>query len=213
MDADRFHRGRLERVSDTEKDTVKAARRAAALLLDDPWYPVGSIGSWQLSRQLARELAPGHRMHGRKWHAVARCDGSDDVLFVSETGEIADVHMTWSTPVDSKFPSAGFHESVEAFSRWLDEEKAYVAMIVAQDEAEEAVAPGSAVCGSCGADWGLGKVTDGCNECGGFALVRTCPICGGGCISVWKRAIADSNDSGEAHWVGSCTANNPFEPS
>lgn len=183
---------------------VKFARRAVARLLDGSWSPVGLIESWRLSRQLSRELAPGHRMHGRKWHAIARNTGSDDVLFVSDTGEIADVHLTWGTPRDGTWPTAGFHESVESFASWLAEERAHAVMIEAQVHAENRVVPGTAVCRSCGADWGQGHVSHDCPECGGFALVCTCPVCGGSCPAIWERAIMDSNDSGEAHWIGTC---------
>lgn len=199
-------------MSETPKDAVRTAREAAGKLLAAPWHVVGSISGWRLSRQLARELTPGHRMHGRKWHAIARAEGADDVLFVSGTGEIADVHLTWTAPGDSDFPSAGFHESVAAFAAWLAEEKAHVAMIEAQALAEDDVAPGTALCRSCGADWGSGQVTTRCAECGGFALVRSCPVCGGGCGAIWRRAVIDSNDDAEAHWVGSCAAADPFAP-
>lgn len=199
-------------MSYTPKDIVKTARKTAGKLLAEPWYAVGSVNGWRLSRQLARELTPGHKMHGRKWHAIARAEGADDVLFVADTGEIADVHLTWAAPGDGNFPAAGFHKSVAAFAAWLAEEKAYVAMIEAQAHAKDAVAPGSAICQNCGADWGNGQVTESCAECGGFALVRSCPVCSGRCGAIWRRAVMDSNDDGDAHWVGSCAAADPFVP-
>jgi hypothetical protein len=62
----------------------------------------------------------------------------------------------------------------------------------------------TAECLSCGAVWSKGEYSKDCKECGGGALERTCMVCGGNCGTVWKRAILDSNDTGEAHWMGSC---------
>lgn len=62
----------------------------------------------------------------------------------------------------------------------------------------------TAVCGSCGADWEQGHHTSGCVECGGGAMLRACPMCAGDCGAVFARAVLDSIDFHEAHWIGSC---------
>jgi hypothetical protein len=36
-----------------------------------------------------------------------------------------------------------------------------------------------------------------------------CPRCGGHCGSVWMRAVLDSQDSNDAHWIGGC--GQPFD--
>jgi hypothetical protein len=59
-------------------------------------------------------------------------------------------------------------------------------------------------CGTCGAVWTQGAHTPDCTECGGGAMERDCLLCGGGCGGRWTRAPMDSNDFGEAHWVGGC---------
>lgn len=43
-----------------------------------------------------------------------------------------------------------------------------------------------------------------CAECGGGALQVACLVCTGTCGAMWNRAMLDSNDSGQAHWVGQC---------
>ena len=60
------------------------------------------------------------------------------------------------------------------------------------------------LCTSCGANWTEGEYSDDCRECGGGAMERSCILCGGRCGSIFKRAVIDSMDTGEAHWVGSC---------
>src|SRR5512136_244301 len=63
-----------------------------------------------------------------------------------------------------------------------------------------------AECLSCGAAWSNGEYSKDCKECGGGALERACIVCDGNCGTLWKRAIVDSNDTGEAHWIGSCAS-------
>ncbi len=60
------------------------------------------------------------------------------------------------------------------------------------------------LCNRCGANWTVGEYSDDCMECGGGAMERKCPLCDGRCGSVYKRAVVDSWDSGEAHWIGGC---------
>lgn len=62
----------------------------------------------------------------------------------------------------------------------------------------------SILCDACGANWSAGRFTPSCCTCGDGALDRACPDCGGACGSTWKRAVADSNDRREAHWIGQC---------
>jgi hypothetical protein len=59
-------------------------------------------------------------------------------------------------------------------------------------------------CSSCGANWTKDEYTHDCMECGGGALERSCIICGGRCGSIYKRAVIDSWDTKEAHWIGGC---------
>jgi hypothetical protein len=61
-----------------------------------------------------------------------------------------------------------------------------------------------ATCASCGADWTAGDFTLGCEECGGATLEVPCPLCGGACGRVWRRAVDDSHHAGVAHWSGRC---------
>jgi len=60
------------------------------------------------------------------------------------------------------------------------------------------------LCNSCGVNWSDGEFKPDCPECGGGALERSCLLCDGKCGSIWKRALLDSWDFKEAHWVGGC---------
>ena len=59
-------------------------------------------------------------------------------------------------------------------------------------------------CSSCEANWAEDEYSNDCMECGGGAMEHSCIICDGNCGSVYKRAVIDSWDTKEAHWVGSC---------
>jgi hypothetical protein len=59
-------------------------------------------------------------------------------------------------------------------------------------------------CTNCGADWSQGKWTEGCPQCGGFAMQTPCLLCGGRCGGIWYRSVHDSQDSNLAHWGGGC---------
>ena len=59
-------------------------------------------------------------------------------------------------------------------------------------------------CSSCCANWTKNEYSDDCPECGGGAMERSCFLCGGRCGSVYKRAVHDSWDAKEAHWIGGC---------
>ena len=59
-------------------------------------------------------------------------------------------------------------------------------------------------CVACGSNWSSGSFVSDCPTCGGGALDHVCPTCAGLCGSRWSRAVLDSNESGVAHWIGSC---------
>ncbi len=59
-------------------------------------------------------------------------------------------------------------------------------------------------CTNCGADWSRGQFGEECPQCGGGALERSCLVCRGRCGATWKRAVLDSQDENEAHWIGGC---------
>lgn len=62
----------------------------------------------------------------------------------------------------------------------------------------------AAICSSCGALWSDRAFTEGCEECGGGAMQRPCPLCSGTCGKYWRRAVIDSNTTKTAHWIGYC---------
>ena len=46
-------------------------------------------------------------------------------------------------------------------------------------------------CITCGAHWSKGVYSEDCEECGGGAMARACPVCGGKCEKIWNRAPLD----------------------
>lgn len=101
-------------------DAVVALRPAppartliADVALLEPWTAVNNAQG--LEAELARELVPGHRLHGRPGlRAVVRRADSDDVLFVSDT-IVAVVHLTWAKEPDPTQPPFEIFSSLEDF--------------------------------------------------------------------------------------------------
>jgi len=59
-------------------------------------------------------------------------------------------------------------------------------------------------CGTCWSPWLDLLSCDDCMECGGFPLVRPCPVCKGKCGKTWQRDVETSHSNHEAHWEGNC---------
>ena len=89
-------------------------RMTSPFLWQEPWaaLPEGSLASFQ--HQLARELAPGHPLFGRKGAPVGKQAGTDDVLVALEGEQLAVVHLTWGGAGDARYPLTTF------FTDWAD---------------------------------------------------------------------------------------------
>uniref|UniRef100_T1L640 Uncharacterized protein n=1 Tax=Tetranychus urticae TaxID=32264 RepID=T1L640_TETUR len=59
-------------------------------------------------------------------------------------------------------------------------------------------------CFTCGVSWYDHHISLDCAECGGYALQRPCPECGGKCSSYWTRNCAISHEKRRATWEGKC---------
>ncbi len=134
-------------------------------------------------------MAERHPLRDLPFSAIAKCDDSDDAAYLCADGRVAVVHLTFTRERIDNWPHAAFFDNVED---WL-------AQLAEPDPANMVVD-----CPLCGADWGAGEVGPECECCGGFALERPCPICAGQRGAVWKRAVQDSWDQGQAIWVGAC---------
>ena len=93
---------------------------AAADVFSDPWWDLrgdDDFVAWMrasIDAELAREVGPGHILHGRSATALARCKHCDDALFQLHDGEFARVHLTWSQRRLDKRP----WPTSEVFSGW-----------------------------------------------------------------------------------------------
>ncbi|MBX3187803.1 MAG: hypothetical protein KF819_12340 [Labilithrix sp.] len=89
----------------------KKGLRVEDLKLLEPWVPVTNAKG--LEEELARELVPGHRLHGRAGlRAVATRNDGADVLFVGEDLAVV-VHLTWAKEVDPTTPAADIYPSLD----------------------------------------------------------------------------------------------------
>jgi hypothetical protein len=89
---------------------AKQGRGIEDVVLLEPWHGVNSPE--HLEEELARELAPGHRLHGRRLRAVARRSDREDVLFVGDT-LVAVVQLTWADATGPLLPLADIYPSVD----------------------------------------------------------------------------------------------------
>lgn len=192
----------------TEPAPIGTTRRALSAAWErlerHGWAPVGRVGSRPLVRALLRELAPDSALRSTRFAAVARALDADDVAFALADGRLAVAHLSHARRADGDHVSVGMVPDVEQFLADLAIETTHVAALVLGAELAEATGPGRAICAACGADWGLEQSTEACPTCQGWALARPCPRCDGRCEQVWTRAVDDSNDLGEAVWIGTC---------
>src|SRR5262249_36090726 len=82
---------------------------------DEPWMDLGAEAASEvaarLSAELAREIGPGHELHGRSWKIVAQAVPQDDVI-VECDGRVAVVHLTWARhPEPPGWPAIAFVNS------------------------------------------------------------------------------------------------------
>ncbi|GAA2220492.1 hypothetical protein GCM10010413_09630 [Promicromonospora sukumoe] len=58
--------------------------------------PADAEHSWNVRRELEREIGVGHVLHGERFDVLARFSGADKVLLRLAGGRFAVVHPTWS---------------------------------------------------------------------------------------------------------------------
>lgn len=100
------------------------ARRARAAIAGRPiegWIDIDAFSAAVFTVALAEQLPPGHRLCDRRWRAIARVDGLDDMLYLSRDGQCAAVHLTWQKERDPRWPRCAVVASLdEARERFAD---------------------------------------------------------------------------------------------
>ena len=67
------------------------------------------------------------------------------------------------------------------------------------------------VCSRCWSVWYLCQFSSNCEECGGFGMIRPCPVCEGRCGVEWKRDVSLVSHSIYTHAYNNKTSVlNPF---
>jgi hypothetical protein len=92
--------------------------------ISSPWRilaPSEADDAERLTAELARELTPGHPLHGLKVKAIARRIDRDDILYEVDdaSSPLAMVHLTWSKGTDPRWPKAKLFRSWE---HWFNDE-------------------------------------------------------------------------------------------
>jgi hypothetical protein len=84
-----------------------------------PWTPVESQEAVALERELLREVGGRHALFGKKVIALARMTSTDDVLFgLLESGECAEVHLTWTANPPEPEPTFPFTRLFRSLVVW-----------------------------------------------------------------------------------------------
>ncbi len=90
-----------------------ASKKPGELELLAPWTHVTNAAG--LEAELAREVGPEHRLHGRSLRAVARRSDGEEVLFVGET-LAAVVTLTWAKDPKPPAPAAEIYPSLDEWA-------------------------------------------------------------------------------------------------
>lgn len=162
--------------------------------LPDTWHALSLVERISLSRQMRKSFHGSHDLHGTGFKIVAKSDQYDEVLLGLCEGTFAVVHMTWQNEASPDWPQYTLYETYQNF---LDD---------VEHEAEAARSYVPTQCEECGSNWSANEIGSSCRTCGGYALFRPCPVCGGKCGAIWERAVIDSNDSQEPVFLGACKA-------
>ncbi len=87
-----------------------------------PWHAVQSDDSaTRLVAELQRELPIGHVLSGLQLTAIGRRQDCDDVLFASDDGRVAIVHLTWSGKREP-VPSSPWTKLFDSMDRFVEDE-------------------------------------------------------------------------------------------
>lgn len=158
--------------------------------LGDEWSPVGWWRGRRLTRALRQSIITDNTA---KLKTVAFNSFEDLVLFKVGAGwQLA--HISYLESGEVSPSDCGYYESEAE----LAESFALEAQAKRQAELFQPECP------QCGALWYANESKQDCRTCGGYSMLRPCPMCGGQCGAIWDRAYQDSIDSGEAVWVGHC---------
>jgi hypothetical protein len=72
--------------------------------LPEGWHPAESRAAKAAETELTRELHHSHALYGLKTMAIARRRDSDEWLFLLESGQVAQVHLTYAVESTSAWP-------------------------------------------------------------------------------------------------------------
>jgi hypothetical protein len=72
--------------------------------LPEGWHPADSRAAEAAETELSRELHHSHALYGLKAMAIARRRDSDEWLFQLDSGQVAQVHLTYAAESTSVWP-------------------------------------------------------------------------------------------------------------
>jgi hypothetical protein len=115
-------RARDREIAGGEPERQTLAALAGAVPTQD-WFILWPALARAMEEQLAREILPRHKLEGRRLTAALKSHHSDDVVCfeTDANGNVRGwwmVHLTWSRPVDERWPYAGAIDAPVAGKAW-----------------------------------------------------------------------------------------------
>jgi histidinol phosphatase-like PHP family hydrolase len=91
-------------------------KNAATIEWIEPWEEIGELGE-AFSKELQKEVAPGHQLHGIPAEAIGHRIDCDNAVFRLEDDVVAVVHLTWSRKQEpnSDYPRTEVYASIDDF--------------------------------------------------------------------------------------------------
>lgn len=88
-------------------------------LLFTPWASISVERALSFEQELARELGPEHPLCGQRLEAIAVTCERDDVLFRSDDGAVAQVHLTYTANPPEVSPACPWHRVYSSLAEWM----------------------------------------------------------------------------------------------
>ncbi|XP_077292269.1 protein pinocchio [Arctopsyche grandis] len=161
----------------------------------------GISGSWKVTMEGGSRFTSHEAVNVRKW--CAKRIGFHNTTMSIASARPAEINSSLDHISPRSMSNASL-ESQGGFQPPMEEPRSqgcsYEAVLTIEDLHTQINS-----CFTCGVNWSQQHVSLDCDECGGYALMRPCPLCeASACGEMWKRDFTVSHASSKARWQGVC---------